>query len=130
MSSPRRESIYIDAFPHANPIPAACRIDNMIYSGVIYGRDPQTQQVPDNLDAQCALMFRHVQTIVEAAGGTLEDVIKMTLWMEDKSQRQVVNRHWERIFPDPHSRPARHALDGTFPGTILIQCDFVAVLTR
>jgi Putative translation initiation inhibitor, yjgF family len=130
MSTQRRESIYIDAFPHVNPIPAACRIDNMLWSGVIYGRDPQTQQVPPDLDLQCALMFHHVRSIVEAAGGSLADVVKMTLWMEDKSQRDVVNRHWEKAFPDPHSRPARHALDGQFPGAILIQCDFVAVLQR
>ncbi len=123
-----RRSIYIDAFPHANPIPAACRIGAMLYSGVIYGRDGVTQQVPVSLDRQCELMFIHVQSIVETAGGSLADVIKMTLWMKDKSQREVVNRYWERAFPDIHSRPARHTLDGSFSGNILIQCDFVAVL--
>ncbi|NIY48714.1 RidA family protein [Cedecea colo] len=126
----RRESIYIAAFPHANPIPAACRVDNMLYSGVIYGRDPQTQQVPAGIERQCVLMFDHVRAIVESAGGTMADVIKMTLWMQDKSQREVVNRYWEEAFPDAASRPARHALDGSFSGNTLIQCDFVAVLAR
>lgn len=124
----KRQSIYIDAFPHANPIPAACRIGAMLYSGVIYGRDGQTQQVPASLERQCELMFAHVRAIVEVAGGTLEDVIKMTLWMKDKSQRDVVNRYWEQAFPDYHSRPARHARNGSFDGNILIQCDFIAVL--
>lgn len=126
----RRESIYIDAFPHANPIPAACRVDAMLYSGVIYGRDPQTQQVPADLGQQCALMFSHIESIVKAAGGTLNDVIKVTLWMQDKSQREVVNRYWLATFPDENSRPARHALDGNFSGNTLIQCDFIAVLER
>ncbi|MDO6405686.1 RidA family protein [Pantoea phytobeneficialis] len=126
----RRESIYIDAFPHTNPIPAACRIGAMLYSGVIYGRDPQTQQVPADLGEQCALMFSHIESIVKAAGGTLEDVIKVTLWMQDKSQREVVNRYWLATFPDANARPARHALDGNFSGNTLIQCDFIAVLDR
>ncbi|ADU69165.1 RidA family protein [Pantoea sp. At-9b] len=126
----RRESIYIDAFPHANPIPAACRVGAMLYSGVIYGRDPQTQQVPADLAQQCALMFSHIESIVKAAGGTLNDVIKVTLWMQDKSQREVVNHFWLAAFPDENSRPARHALDGNFSGNTLIQCDFIAVLDR
>ncbi|MBP2197670.1 RidA family protein [Pantoea cypripedii] len=125
-----RESIYIDAFPHANPIPAACRVGSMLYSGVIYGRDPQTQQVPADLGEQCALMFRHMASIVCAAGGSMEDVIKVTLWMQDKTQREVVNRYWLQAFPQPHSRPARHALEGNFSGNTLIQCDFIAVLAR
>ena len=57
-----RKSIYSEAFVHANPVPAACRIGNMVFSGVIYGRDPQTRQVPDDLDGQCALMFAHIWT--------------------------------------------------------------------
>lgn len=124
----KRQSICIEDFPHANPIPAACRIGPLLCSGVIYGRDPLTQQVPADLAQQCELMFQHVRSIVEAAGGTLEDVIKMTLWMKDKSQRETVNRYWEQAFPDPDARPARHALEGQFSGTMLIQCDFMAVL--
>jgi 2-iminobutanoate/2-iminopropanoate deaminase len=125
-----RQSIYIDAFPHANPIPAACRIGSLLYSGVIYGRDSATQQVPASLDEQCQLMFQHLEAIVEAAGGSLQDVIKVTLWMKDKTQRDVVNRWWEKAFPDKASRPARHALQGEFSGTLLIQCDFIAVLSE
>ncbi|WP_111495041.1 RidA family protein [Marinobacter bohaiensis] len=126
----RRQSIYIDGFAHRNPIPAACRVDGMLYSGVIYGRDPATGKMADGLESQCALMFGHVRSILEVAGGSTADIIKMTLWMQDKSQRDVVNRHWERLFPDPQSRPARHALDGNFTGNMLIQCDFVAVLAN
>lgn len=123
-----RVSIYSEDFPHANPVPAACRIDRMVCSGVIYGRDPQTQQVPADMDRQCELMFMHMRKIIEAAGGSLDNVIKVTLWMEDKSQRAIVNRHWEALFPDPQSRPARHTLDATLSGNALIHCDFIAVL--
>lgn len=125
----KRQSIYSHDFPHANPTPAASRIGNMVYSAVIYGRDPQSQTVPADIEQQCRFMFGHMCAIVEAAGGSSEDIIKVTLWMADKSQRTVVNRHWEGLFPDPASRPARHTLDGHFDGNTLIQCTFIAVLS-
>lgn len=124
----RRQSIYIEGFPHANPTPAACRVGQMLYSAVVYGRDPETQQVPADFDQQVKFMFTHVRNIVEAAGGSLDDIIKFTLWMSDKTQRDIVNRHWEALFPDRESRPARHTLDGNFTGNTRIQCDFIAVL--
>lgn len=125
---PARQSIYVDSFPHANPTPAACRIGSMLYSAVVYGRCPATQQVPSDMDQQVIFMFEQVRNIVEAAGGSMDDIIKFTLWMQDKSQRDIVNRHWERLFPDPQTRPARHTLDGNFSGNTRIQCDFIAVI--
>jgi 2-iminobutanoate/2-iminopropanoate deaminase len=124
----RRTSIYIESFGHRNPIPAACRIGNMVYSGGVHGLDPETGRTAETLERQCELMFRHVRTIVEAAGGSTDDIVKMTLWMMDRSQRHVVNREWERMFPDRDARPARHALKAELEGGMLIQCDFIAVL--
>lgn len=123
-----RKSIYVDTFPHANPTPAACLVGNMVFSAVIYGREPASQQVPVDMDLQCQYMFEHVRTIVEAAGGSLDNIVKMTLWMVDKQERDIVNRHWLSYFPDPSTRPARHTQSGEFTGNIRIQCDFIAVL--
>ena len=43
----RRKSIHIGEFKHANPIPNACRIGNLLMSGVILGRDPATGAMPE-----------------------------------------------------------------------------------
>jgi hypothetical protein len=40
----RRKSIHIEGFSHAAPIPAACRIGNLVVSGGIHGIDPATGQ--------------------------------------------------------------------------------------
>jgi 2-iminobutanoate/2-iminopropanoate deaminase len=124
----RRQSIYVDSFKHVNPVPAACRIGNIIYSGGVYGQEPITRRAAEGIEAQCALMFAHVRSIVEAAGGTTEDIIKMTLWMNDRSLRPVVNRDWIAMFPDEASRPTRQTLKGHLESGILIQCDFIAIL--
>jgi 2-iminobutanoate/2-iminopropanoate deaminase len=124
----RRRSVHIGGFKHANPIPNACRIGNLVMSGVILGRDPGSGNMPASLDAQCANMFAHMKATVEAAGGTTDDIIKMTVWLKDRAQRGPVNAEWLKMFPDEHSRPARHALQVEMEGGALVQCDFTAVI--
>lgn len=98
-------------------------------SGVILGRDPATNTMPESLEAQCANMFAHMKATVEAAGGSTDDIIKMTVWLKDRTQRGPVNVEWLKMFPDEHSRPARHALPmDNMDGGALVQCDFTAVI--
>lgn len=124
----RRRSIYTDGgFAHANPVPAACRIGAFIFSGAITGRDTQTGQMPGDLDAQCVNLFQHVRDITRAAGCSTDDIIKMTVWLRDFRDRDALNREWENLFPDPSSRPARHAIAATLDGSMQVQCDFVAI---
>jgi len=126
----KRKSIYAEGFGHKNPIPAGCRIGNMIYSGSIQGSDPATGAYGATLAEQCELMFAHVKRIVEAGGGSTDDIIKMTVWMKDRSQRADLNAVWLRFFPDAATRPARHTMQADLDGGKLIECDFVAVLNE
>ena len=124
----RRRSIHIDGFSHKNPIPNASVIGNLLATGVIMGRDTRSETIPDTIEAQCANMFDHVREIVKAAGGTTDDIIKMSVWLKDPSDRAALNAEWTAMFPDPENRPARHVftLEGDSP--VMIQCDFMAVL--
>jgi len=124
----KRKSIYIDGFSHQNPIPAACRIGALVHTGSILGTHPETGQYGKTLEEQCRLMFASIECIVRAAGGTPEDIIKVTIWMKDRTLRQAVNTEWLRMFPDPQSRPARHTMNAPLDGEKLIECSFIAVL--
>lgn len=124
----RRTSIYGEGFSHVNPIPSACRVDNLICSGVINGVDPETGKVAPTMEAQCAHMFGHIRRIVESGGGSTDDIVKLTVWMKDRSQRAALNHEWLKMFPDEHARPARHTMKADMEGDLLIQCDFTAVV--
>lgn len=124
----RRKSINIPGFKHVNPIPNGSRIGNLMMSGVIIGVDPATHKLPPDLRQQCANMFGHVRSIVEAAGGTPDDIIKITVWLKDPGDRTALNEEWQKLFPDPDSRPARHALPHLGGGDHLILCDVTAVI--
>ena len=123
-----RKSIYVEGFSHKNPIPAACRIGAMVYSGSIQGSDPATGQYGATLEEQSRLMFEQVRRIVDAAGGGVGDIIKITVWMKDRTRRAALNGPWLEMFPDPQSRPARHTMNADLDGGKLVECEFVAVL--
>ena len=123
----QRRSIYIDEFAHQSPIPTACRIGNILMSGLIRGTDPATGKLAATLEQQCALMFAHMQRCVETGGATVQDIIKVTFWMK-QLQRPPVNSEWVKMFPDPASRPARQVLEVPMEPGVLIQCDFTAVV--
>lgn len=124
----RRRSIHIPGFKHVNPIPNAARVGNLLMSGVIFGVDPASHKMPADLETQCSNMFAHARSIVEAAGGTMDDIVKMTVWLKDVAQRDVLNKVWIATFPDAENRPARHALPIVGDSPALIQCDVTAVI--
>ncbi len=127
----KRRSINVVGASHVNPIPSASRRGPFVVSGAISGTDPATGKVPADLDEQCRLMFANVRRVMEAAGGTSDDILKMTVWITDRALRPILNKHWVEIFPDPHSRPARHTLtSGDFTPPMQIQCDVMAVIAE
>ena len=125
----KRQNIEIAGFKHSNPIPAACRLGNVLMTGIITGTDPATGKLADTLEAQCANIFQHVRAIMAAAGGSTDDIIKMSVWMKDWSNRDVLNAEWVKMFPEPQSRPARHVLQAELASGQLIVCDITAVFT-
>jgi len=125
---PRRTSIYVAGYGHKNPIPAAARIGNLVASGIIYGLDTATGKPAATLDQQCSLMFQHLRTVIEAAGGTTDDILKLNVLLKDRSQREPVNREWLAMFSDPATRPARQTMQADLDGGKLVQCDFLAVI--
>jgi 2-iminobutanoate/2-iminopropanoate deaminase len=124
-----RRSVYVDEIAHRSPIPNASRIGNIIMSGLIRGHDPASGKLAPTLEQQCAFMFQHMRQTVEAGGATVEDIIKVTVWMKQLT-RQPVNDEWVKMFPDPASRPARQVMEVPMEPGVLIQCDFVAVIER
>ncbi|TCA59913.1 RidA family protein [Rhizobium leguminosarum] len=126
----RRQSVTVEALAHKYPVPNACRIDNLIVSGAIQGVDPETHLVPPDLTSQCAHLFVNMKAIVEAAGGCTDDIIKMTVYLRDRDNREPLNAEWVRMFTDPATRPARHSQPLLTEGPSLVQCDFIAVIGR
>jgi enamine deaminase RidA (YjgF/YER057c/UK114 family) len=122
-----RRSIQLDAIAHQSPIPNASRIGNIIASGLIRGPDPATHKFPPTVEQQCVHMFENLRLTVEAGGGRVEDIIKVTFWMNSLA-RKPINDEWLKMFPDAAARPARQVMEVAMEPEVLVQCDFLAVI--
>ena len=125
----KRKSVNYPGFKHENPIPNASRIGNIVMSSVIGPRDPATGKPPPDMDGQVVAIFKQIKLCVEAAGGTVDDILKVTFWVKDPATgRKALNGEWTKMFPDPESRPARHTLTLPANAPNHVSCDFVAVI--
>ena len=119
-----------DIPPHKNPIPAAAIHGGILISSVISGKSSVTDSYSQDKTEQISLVFKYIENIITEAGGNVQDIIKMDLYFRDKNDRSLVNPEWERMFPDPKKRPARHAQIGDLPENCCLQVTITAVIDR
>lgn len=124
-----RKSIEIAGVNHgATPIPQGAKLGRMVFSSGIAGIDPQTGNIPEDPTEQVRLVFQHIRTFMEEAGGSPDHIGKMTIYIKNEDIRDLVNQEWVKMFPDPHSRPARHSPVTELRRGALVQVELIAVL--
>lgn len=125
----KRQSLKVPGISHGpNPIPSGVRLGNMVFSGGISGQDPATNTIPAEVEKQAELAFQNLQRLMEAAGGSADDVGHVTVYLKDLSHREHINREWLKMFPNDDDRPTRHTLKADLQGATLLQLQIIAVL--
>src|SRR5688572_23697221 len=87
------------------PYSSAMAVGNLVYVSGQSGRDPATDRVAEDVEAQTEQVLANIRTILEAAGTSLSKVIRCGVFLTDMRDFQRMNAVYERIF-DGH-RPAR-----------------------
>lgn len=124
----RQRSIEVPGLSHAGtPIPAACRVGPILATSGVGGRDPATDTMPPDAATQAVNCFENLRRVLEAGGVSMSDVVKLTVFLADEAHRAAVNAPWLSYYPDPHHRPARHALVMPLRGGMLVQLEALAV---
>ena len=124
----KRVSIELPGVPHNAPIPMGAKIGNMVYSSGISGRDGATGELPPDPDRQAEVLFENIRKFMELAGGSPDDIVRMTVYLKEEEYRDAINKPWLKMFPNEHDRPARHAIKSPVRGNVLFQIEVVAVL--
>ena len=115
------------------PIPLGPYSQGAIADGVLLfiagqtPKNPKTGAIPGDFRDQAAQCLENVKAIVEAAGGSLADIVKVNAYLKDLSNFQAFNEVYERYFSPPY--PARATVGADLPG-ILLEIEAVASLPR
>jgi len=107
----------------------AVRVGDTVYLSGQLGLDPATMQLVEGIDAQVIRVFENLKAVVEAAGGSLADVVKLNVYLTDLANFAKVNEAMATYFSEPF--PARAAVGvAALPRGGLVEADGVMVLTR
>lgn len=89
---------------------------------------PATMEiVSEDFEAQAVQVFENLKAVMEAAGGTLNDMVKVNIFLTDLGQFAKVNEVMARYFEQPY--PARAAIQiSALPRGAQIEIDGVAAV--
>ncbi|RKZ00537.1 MAG: RidA family protein [Candidatus Hydrothermota bacterium] len=107
------------------PYSQAIEVDGFVFTAGQIGIDPQTGQLVDGIEAQAERALMNIKAVLEAAGCTMNDVVKTTIFMVDIADFPKVNAIYEKFFDEPY--PARSTVAvAALPKGALIEIEVVA----
>jgi len=106
----RRTVIRVPGLAHRTPISLGAKVGNIVHSAPIYGTDVEKGQLPADPAEQAVQMFKNIRRFMDAAGGTIDDIVHVQLYLKDFKYRDAVDVEWVKMWPDEDDRPSRHAV--------------------
>lgn len=86
----------------------AVRVDDTVYLSGQIGLDPSTMQLAEATEAQIHRVFQNLRAVALAAGGSLDDIVKLNIYLTDLAHFAKVNEIMATYFRQPY--PARAAV--------------------
>ncbi len=114
--------------PDIDPIPLGIRVGNLVHASRITGIDLQTGQLGDSVEKQLELVHDGIRHVVEAAGGTLDNVAQVSFFLKQFDDRPLINPPWVAMFPNDQDRPTYKFMAADLPDGTLVQAEMWAVL--
>jgi reactive intermediate/imine deaminase len=104
----------------------AIQAGNTVYLSGQIGLDPETMQMAEDIDAQIRRVFLNLQAVAEAAGGGLDNIVKLTVYLTDLAYFPRVNEIMAGFFKQPY--PARATVGVVaLPRNALVEIDAILV---
>ncbi len=124
-----REIIHTDKAPKAiGTYSQAVKVGNTVYLSGQIPLVPETMQmVEGDMEANICRVFDNLKAVAEAAGGSLQDIAKLNIFLLDLGHFALVNQVMADYFKQPY--PARAAIGvATLPRGAAVEMDGVMEL--
>jgi reactive intermediate/imine deaminase len=128
MTSPMKDAIQTADAPAAiGPYSQAIRAGNTVYLSGQIGLDPSTMTLVHGIEAQAHQVFLNLRAVVAAAGGTMDDMVKVSILMTDLGDFAKVNDIMAGYFTRPYPARATYQV-AALPRGALIEVEGTVVL--
>jgi reactive intermediate/imine deaminase len=125
-----KRAIHTDAAPKAiGPYSQAMRCGDTVYLAGQIGLDPATMELVTGVEPQIRRVFENLKAVATAAGGGLDDVVRLTVYLTDFSNFTRLNDIMATYFTAPY--PARATLGvASLPRGAHVEIDAIMVLEK
>ena len=123
----KKRIIEVEKMPGTgSPLSQAVFAGDFLFCSGQTGRDPKQERlVEGGVRAQAAQCLENIKNVLEAAGLTLEDIVKMTVFITDMGGFGTLNEVYRTFFPS--NPPARSCIGvKELPGGALVEMEAVA----
>jgi len=105
----------------------AVKVGNTVYLSGQIPLDPATMQLVDGIENQIRRVFDNLSAVAQASGGTLNDLVKLNIFLTDLGHFAKVNEIMATYFQAPY--PARAAIGvAALPRGSQVEMDGIMVL--
>jgi len=121
------EAVVTDKIPKSpNPFSLGIKANGFLFVSGQVGKDPSGKML-EGLPAQAQQTLENLRTVIEAGGGSLGQVVKVTIYMTDIARLPEVNEIYKRYFTG--TLPARATVEvRKLGGTAEIEIDAIVAL--
>lgn len=114
-----------DAPAAIGPYSQAMAIDGLLFVSGQIPADPADGSIPEGIEAQTEQVMKNLAAVLKAAGATMDDVIKTTVFIKDMGQFSTINEIYAKHMDG--STPARACVEvARLPKDVLVEIEAVA----
>jgi len=123
-----KEIVQTNGAPKAiGPYSQGVKIGNLLFTSGQLGMHPETGEFPATIEEQAKQSLENVKAIVVAAGGSMSQVVKTTVFLKDMNDFAAVNGVYSQFFAEPY--PARSAVEvARLPKDGLVEIEVIVQL--
>lgn len=109
------------------PYSQGITVGEMVFTSGQIPINPATGEIPTGVQAQAEQALKNVSKVLEAAGASMDKVVKTTVFIQNMDDFAAINEIYAKFFTEPY--PARSCVEvAKLPKGVLLEVEAIATL--